>query len=514
MLVAGQACNELNPAFDEPSGTGTGGSGGPSGSGPDGDGGTDDDGTDGGGTGGGTGGTGTSGGVGTGTTGNTGTGGGTGTGGATGTSATATGSGSTTTDTTSPGCDPGVDCPPALVVWRESGSSTPRYSTWDHSSFGAEQNTVSAGEWRYVVGTASPTRPEAIVVGVTEGDDVRGMIWDGDAWSELPFNSLASVSYSYYRSFVVEYERQSGDAVLVWANGTAGSSPLSYRTFDGMNWSGEATIAAPAAGEPRQVHGSAKPGSNEIVLIVDGPGENYALVWDGTSWGNAQALGSSSGDTDINVTHEQQSGDALIVYGKSGSSGAHYRIWTTGWGAEGTIAKPGSENLGPRWFMLGPDPGSDRIALGVLTSGNGSASHTWLGMWNGTDWDEAIQVSTSQVSNMNYPNVAVAFERSTGTALATYVVDNSDDAVSYRIWSAGGGWGSQQTTSMTGFDGNSLTLDPDPLTDAMMLCVQDQDSDFGCAPWDGAGWGPSTLLADDTGETKNQPFVFLWSYVP
>jgi len=180
--------------------------------------------------------------------------------------------------------------------------------------------------------------------------------------------------------------------------------PHPIRTFDGTNWSGEATIAAPAAGHPRQVHGSAKPGSNEIVLIVDGPSSNYALVWDGSSWGNAQALRSSSGDTDINVAHEQQAGDALIVYGKSGSSEAHYRTWTTGWGAE-------------------------------------------------------------------------------------------------------------QTTSMTGFDGNSLTLDADPLTDSMMLCVQGQDSDLGCAARDGSAWGSSTQLTDDTGEIKNQPSVFLWSHV-
>jgi hypothetical protein len=47
----------------------------------------------------------------------------------------------------------------------------------------------------------------------------------------------------------------------------------------------------------------------------------------------------------------------------------------------------------------------------------------------------------------------------------------------------------------------------------MMLCVQDQDSHLGCAPWDGTAWGPSTQLTDDTGEIKNQPFLFLWSYV-
>ena len=43
-----------------------------------------------------------------------------------------------------------------------------------------------------------------------------------------------------------------------------------------------------------------------------------------------------------------------------------------------------------------------------------------------------------------------------------------------------------------------------------MLAVQDASSDLSYAEWDGGSWGTITQVEDDTGEVKNQPFLFLW----
>ena len=63
-------------------------------------------------------------------------------------------------------------------------------------------------------------------------------------------------------------------------------------------------------------------------------------------------------------------------------------------------------------------------------------------------------------------------------------------------------------TGETGADG--VLLDGRLVSSEVMLAAQDADSDLILAEWDGSSWGASTQVEDDTGEIKNQPFLFLW----
>ena len=57
-------------------------------------------------------------------------------------------------------------------------------------------------------------------------------------------------------------------------------------------------------------------------------------------WGNGLALGDAL-DDDLYVAYEQQSGEALVVYGK-GDTSVYHRTWNgLVWSGEGSIAKPG-----------------------------------------------------------------------------------------------------------------------------------------------------------------------------
>ncbi len=161
-------------------------------------------------------------------------------------------------------------------------------------------------------------------------------------------------------------------------------------------------------------------------------------------------------------------------------------------------------------MTVAADPGSDRIAIGVLTVGSG-ATHTWLSVWSGAAWGTPVAATSSQNINLNYPNVAVAFESLSGDALAVYAQDTSTNSVQYRTWSLGAGWLGPFTGPPLGANPNSQMLYPDPASDRVMLASQDSKNDLHYVLWDGTSWSPDDELETNTGETKNQPFIFFWS---
>ena len=55
-----------------------------------------------------------------------------------------------------------------------------------------------------------------------------------------------------------------------------------------------------------------------------------------------------------------------------------------------------------------------------------------------------------------------------------------------------------------------MTLDSGPTSDQIMLSVQDENSDLHYLAWNGSSWGADNPLSSDTGEIKNQPFVFIY----
>ncbi|WP_145362173.1 DUF4347 domain-containing protein, partial [Stratiformator vulcanicus] len=210
------------------------------------------------------------------------------------------------------------------AIWGESGTNTPEVSDWDGISFGAESIAANVGQWRIIDGAEAPTRDELIAVGVTSAGTISGQMFDGSSWTALPF-SLDTVSSGTNHGFDIEYESQSGDAVLVWNNGSTGSSPISYRVWDGSSWSTEQTISTPQSGEATELQLASNPLADEMTLVVsNSSADEYALIWDGSGWGNSVTLDTGvSGDrTEIQVAYESLSGDAIVIYdGISGGSG-------------------------------------------------------------------------------------------------------------------------------------------------------------------------------------------------
>jgi uncharacterized repeat protein (TIGR01451 family) len=399
--------------------------------------------------------------------------------------------------------------PTGTAVWRSGSLTTPKSNQWDGSGFGTAGTTADVGAWRILVGAEAPSRGEMIVLGLDASGVIGGEMRSGSSWAALPFSPLATVSVPSLWGFAVAYEEQSGEAVVVWNNGTTGTEGLSYRVWDGTAWSSEATITTPLAGEPVQMRLAANPNSDEMVLAVSSEGGDYALVWDGSSWDGGCVLDDSGyGDdpTTIYVAYEQQSGRALVTYSKASTS-IYYRIWTgSEWLDEASLAKPTDAEGDALWAVLAADPTGDAIALGVLTP----KKDIWLSVWDGASW-EAPTTATTSCTYATCPNVAVAFEGTSGGAVATY------GEVAYircRTWSNGGGWSAEGNAGAVGTGVSTLTLDTAPRSDNIMLSVHDNLKDVNFVLWDGSAWGTPSEQETDTKETLLQPLVFVWNRLP
>ena len=55
-----------------------------------------------------------------------------------------------------------------------------------------------------------------------------------------------------------------------------------------------------------------------------------------------------------------------------------------------------------------------------------------------------------------------------------------------------------------------MTLASDPYSNDIMLALQDDGSDVNFVRWNGSSWEAPIEQEIDTGEIKNQPFLFLW----
>ena len=200
----------------------------------------------------------------------------------------------------------------------------------------------------------------------------------------------------------------------------------------------------------------------------------------------------------------------MVVYGKDGDANGYYRIWNgSSWEpGEGTITAPTGVSSQNGWIRLASDPQSNRIVLGVLTNG-GTAADIWLNVWDGSSWGTSILAENTATGSI-YPNVAVAFESQSGQALAVYG-ENGQNVIRYRTWSSGSGWSGEQTDGPNmGAVPNTMILNSDPLSDDIMLTVQDFTSNLNYVLWNGSSWDTPNELETNTQETKNQPFVFLY----
>ncbi len=398
-----------------------------------------------------------------------------------------------------------------MMVWRTSGDTSPNFRIWDGAAFGPAGSSSAVGELSSMRAAESPTRDEIIVIGRTGAGSIVGEIWDGASWSGLPGNPLGSQFIASQWVTDVAYESLSGDGLLVWGDGTG----LKFNTWNGSSWSASAAVSdyATISGgtTAARVGLASNPNSNAAVLAVtDNVGHDYVFVWNGSSWGSGLRVSTNATgrNTASDVAYQAQSGRAMVVYEDSGTP-VYYRTWDgSSWSAASSFAAPGGVSTFPNFLSLVSDPTSNRLALAVSNSGLPGSTAYWLNAWTGSAWGTSVLATATGLDQL-MPGIDVAFEGSSGQAIAVYGVTGSA-VLRYRTWDSGGGWSAEQNGPALGAAPRLVTLAGDPYSDRVMLAEQDGNSDLYAAQWSGSAWGTATVIETSTGETNNQPFGFVW----
>jgi hypothetical protein len=173
-----------------------------------------------------------------------------------------------------------------LVYVTDDSITYPQYRRWNGTSWSSPLSTSEInGELRHMVLKTSPKRDEAVLVTLGNNGRIEAQVWNGTtvSWSNaIHLGTVSDINgnqdlQSLYRSFDVEYENNSGDAIVVFGDGTADPS---YVVWNGSVWSPSAKIDIPNNGRPNWIELASRPGSDELAMIlVDSNIDIYGMRW-------------------------------------------------------------------------------------------------------------------------------------------------------------------------------------------------------------------------------------------
>lgn len=245
----------------------------------------------------------------------------------------------------------------------------------------------------------APTRTEALA-GIWEqsgsGSTLRILRWNGSTWSTEWTTTTTNIDLGNLISpFDIEYERSSGDAIVVYSTAAATTNELAYRTWNGTTWVGPTNFdvvgtTALACGVELQN----RPSSDRIAMVYTVSATTNsvnAAVWNGTGWESNPATARETGALEpglacsfknYDIAWEETSGEILAAWGRNGITQWAYSTCTGAapctWAA---TALAGTED--GTVLDMATQPGTNNIAISV--EGN-AGSDMGGGFWNGASW--------------------------------------------------------------------------------------------------------------------------------
>ncbi|MBC7699727.1 DUF4347 domain-containing protein, partial [Aquabacterium sp.] len=397
------------------------------------------------------------------------------------------------------------------AVWADASDTSAQHSFFDGTAANGATGTAATGQWTWVSTAASPNRDETIAVGVTSTGTITGEVIRGNTSTLIPL-TLGSGTPTDRQGFGVAYEQRSGDAMLVWNDGTN----LRYSLYNGSTWTAAATISGYTGAAPQHMQLVSQPNGDGMALVIsDANADDHALIWDGNAWGQAITLdtsGTSATDqTSIAVAYEAKSGHAMVAYAKAADANVYFRVFDgSSWGAE-TAAGSYAEAAAPKWLTLATDATSNRIAMG-LTSSSATQTFTSFSVWNqggSQTWGNRTAVAI-QNTTTNAPTVAVAYESKSGDLLAVY--GNTSVSTQYRTLGSTGVWSAVQTGPNASGSIGALRLSSDPTTNSVMLGMQTTGGRLSFSDWTGAAWTTPVVATSNTGSSLTP--AFSWTFQP
>jgi hypothetical protein len=408
----------------------------------------------------------------------------------------------------------------SMLAYGEGTVITPRYRTWDGAVFSGEAPAQDADDViKWVVLKASPLTNE-MILGVYSSATTTLFIqtWNGSVWTA---NWSTDLNYDgNTRIFDIAYERNSGDAMVVFGN--QDNNDLRYRKRVGGTWDDEdQTITAITPdNEPTFVRAESHPSNDNIFVAFSSENNSlYAVRWNGAgnTWDNG--LTTTAGVRDRNregfdLAFESASGNAFLVWGDADQD-VNYREFTTSWQSETEAYSGLTDDV--FWLAAAYDPlsTSSNIAIAMLRED----TYLEFGAWNGSDW--VTRPTAILASDRENRSIDVAFDSNNGQAIYAFSQNANSTQLAWRTWTSADGFSSVivedgTTTGTIKF----VQLQADPDSDNMMAIYADANADLFHRFWDTSAlpafWSALDTALEDTvsDEDQNEAFMFAFKESP
>jgi len=398
----------------------------------------------------------------------------------------------------------------ALIVYGEGTVTTPRYRIWNGSVWSDEDDLLDINSTiRSVVTRAGTTREEYVAATIGANGHVIAQVYSLGEWGDLQ-SMTTTVGSTATRGFDIAYETVSGRAIVVYCKGNAEPA---YRIWNGSTWSAETVITQSVlTSDCRWVQLASDPVSNEIIMALRGSATSphQALVWNGTTWGNSQTIGTArvAAYEGASIEYEESGDQAIMVAATNGGGGNRfdYITWNgTTWTGPTTYNTGTIERL--YWPKLTRNKGTDELVLCYVADN----SNVLALRWTGTAWASLALLSTT-VNNVADPAVSCVFENTSGRDNYILAAYSDTTATEYEVWNT-------TTWSNTNTQINSIVN-----TATMQLMRTDNDVILGTffdynntslrfSTWNGTSWSTTETLEDDVSVT-NSPYGYPYYMAP
>ncbi len=303
------------------------------------------------------------------------------------------------------------------VIIYGDGTTTPKYRdfTGSANTFSEEKNTFTATVGPTWLIRTSPNQHYALAGYYDSSSTLHIMCFDGTTWTS-EFNAESGGIGNRHR-FDIAFEKNSGDALVMYSKGNYVLTTLGYRTKSGntacgaSNWSGESIYDPIRTGNDIMYVklASDRRSSSDLVAAtwVDTAEDISAAIWDGAAWvnepaevsdNNVERISSSHDIEDMDIEYESDSGDVMLIWanatGSNGVNGVRYRTCTGGtamctWNA---VTTPPDFLDDATSLDISANPDTNEI---VFASIGNSGSDLQMGYWNGNAWTNTANADTS-----------------------------------------------------------------------------------------------------------------------
>jgi sugar lactone lactonase YvrE len=330
-------------------------------------------------------------------------------------------------------------------------------------------------------------------------DDIKLGVWDGVSWGNQFL--FIDTSLKVYKVFDIAYDSYTGDAfVFGWNINKPGI--VDYTYWDGSSWAASSQAFTTGTGRDISfIDAEGSPTNGEILIGVLDVEENITLHrWDGSTFAQLSTL-ENNATTDqwmgFTISYEQQSGEALIVWGNDNSASCRYVTW------DGSTLSPTASlpSFGDATVMVraAADPTSDTIVL----LGVDDQEELHAAVWDGSSWIDSRRLETSvEQQAIEYMNFDVAWE-STGAEAIIAWGRSSTNRVNYTRWTKGTALADCTIQTGPNFMDRlrAMHLCPLPDSDKIVIVCNNQSTNLRYSFWNGEQFlgDPAVLL------TPNQP---------